>query len=228
MNGTDFNNGTSFESSISMAAPTSLPVIGLTLVLILCGYLALRTYNDFRQENVLKQALYDETGIDGNYVYAMPVEEKQSYNQLKAYLLFLRANGKPPHQGAKLELNVEKAKEILRTKLDDDERKKMKLALVKWMIATIEVLAKVERDRPGAARLYEKKLVSEDYWDGVQSCFQETHETIQAINAEAEFLEEGMGSQIFQQALQLWRLTKFREQQRSGESSAASSPTPKD
>ena len=228
MNETNFTNGSYFESSISMAGPTSLPAIGLALVLVLGGYLAFKTYMEFKQENVLKQALYDETGIDGKYEYKMPEEERIAFNQLKAYVLFLKANGKPPTQGAKLEMTMEKAKEILRSKLDEEERKRIKLALVKWMIATIEVLAKVERDRPGAARLYEKKLVSEEYWDGVQECFRETHETIQEINSEAALIEEGLESQIFTQALQLWRITKFREQQRSGENSASSTPPPKE
>jgi hypothetical protein len=91
------------------------------------------------------------------------------------------------------------------------------------MIAVIEVLARVERDRPGAARLYEKKLVSEEYWEGVQNCFAETHAAIEEISAEAEFIEQGWGAQIFQQALQLWRVTKIRERQREEEAAAASS-----
>ena len=172
----------------------------------------------------MKSAMYEETGINDKYEYSLPTEEMKIYNQLKAFLLFLKTNGKPPQNGAKLELPMEKARELLRTKLDDTEKKQIRLALVRWMIGTIEVLARVERDRPGAAKLYEKKLVSEEYWDGVQSCFRDAHQTIQMINSEAEFIEEGWGSQIFQQALQLWRVTKVREQQKS--ESGASTPQP--
>jgi len=136
--------------------------------------------------------------------------------------MYLKANGKAPQSGAKLEISLEKAKDILRTKLDDDEKKKIRTALVRWMIAVIEVLARVERDRPGAARLYEKKLVSEEYWEGVQSCFADTHGAIEEIGAEAEFIEQGWGAQIFQQALQLWRVTKIRERQREEEEEAKS------
>lgn len=127
--------------------------------------------------------------------------------------MFLKVNGKPPQPGAKLELNVEKAREIIRTKLDEEEKKKLRTVLMRWLIAVIDVLAQVERDRPGAARLYEKKLVSDEYWEGVQSCFQGSHEVIKEINGEAEFLEDGWGAQIFPQALQLWRVTKMREKQ---------------
>ena len=139
---------------------------------------------------------------------------------MKAFLIFFKANGKAPQPGAKLEMNVDKAKELLRTQLNEDERKKLRTGLMRWLIATIDVLAMVERDRPGAARLYEKHLVSEEYWEGVQSCFSETHETIQEINAEAEFMEEGWGAQIFQQALQIWRVTKVRERQKADEDAA--------
>lgn len=229
MNATNSTGEPFPESQLSMASPTSLPMIGLTVVIAILVYLAVKTYNEFKQDNKLKDALYEETGIDGKYDYQMPVDEKTAYDRIKSYVLFLKENGKPPpQQGGKLIIPIEKARDIMRTKLDDEERKKIRMALVKWMIATINVLARVERDRPGAARLYEKKLVSEEYWEGVQSCFRETHETIQAINEEAEFLEEGLGSQLFQQALQLWRITKMREQQRSGESSTAETPPPKD
>ena len=136
--------------------------------------------------------------------------------------MYLKANGKAPQTGAKLEISLDKAKEILRTKLEEDEKKKLRTTLVRWMIAVIEVLAKVERDRPGAARLYEKKLVSEEYWEGVQTCFAETHAAIEEISAEAEFIEQGWGAQIFQQALQLWRVTKIRERQREEEAVASS------
>lgn len=146
---------------------------------------------------------------------------------MKAFLMFLKAHGKPPTSGAKLELQVDNARDILRKQLDDDERKKLKTALVRWMIGAIEVLAQVERDRPGAARLYDKKLVSDEYWDGVQTCFEEVHEMIKDINSEAEFMEEGWGAQIFPQALQLWRVTKIRERQRSEENSGAQTPEEK-
>lgn len=218
----EFFNGTTLDPPITASAPTSLPVIGLTLVIVLCGYLAMKTWNEFRQESSLKSALYEETGINGKYEYSLPVDEMKAYKQVKAFLLFLKANGKPPTEGAKLELPAEKARELLRTKLDDEEKKRIRFALIRWMIGTIDVLARVERDRPGAAKLYEKKLVSEEYWNGVQSCFRDTHETIQLINSEAEFIEEGWSAQIFQQALQLWRVTKVREQQRS--ESGASTP----
>jgi hypothetical protein len=232
-------NSTS-SPGLEYVSQTELPVIGFTLVLILCIYLAFRAYREFTTENKLKSAMYAETGITSSYEYTLPEDEKvcfghttsslifqTKFNQTKAYLVYLKANGSAPESGAKLEISLDRARDILRSQLGDEEKKKIRTALVRWMIGTIEVLAKVERDRPGAARLYEKKLVSEEYWQGVQECFAETHSTIEEIRAEAEFIEPGWGGQIFQQALQLWRVTKIREKQREEEASAsAGSGTP--
>lgn len=190
----------------------------------MASLLAYKAYSEYKAENSLKDAMYEETGISGKYAYKFPTEDMLKYRQMKAYLLFLKVNGKEPEPGAKLEMPMEKAKEIFQSKLSDDERKRIKTALVRWMIGVIEILARVELDRPGAARLFEKKLVSDEYWEGVQTCFQETHETIKEISGEAEFVEAGWGSQIFQQALQLWRVTKIRDQQRSTDASASATP----
>ena len=214
----------STSQSLLDAAPTSLPAMGLAIALVVAAFVAFKAFNEFKAESSLKDAMYDETGINGKYEYKLPNDERVKYSQLKAYLLFLKVNGKEPTAGAKLEMPMDKAREIFRSKLVDEERKRIKTALVRWMIGVIEVLARVERDRPGAARLYEKKLVSEEYWEGVQRCFKETHEVIQEINGEAEFVEAGWGSQMFQQALQLWRVTKIRDQQRSADATP-SEPT---
>lgn len=223
------NSSSTTSQSLLDAAPTSLPGIGLAVAIVLASYLAYKAYNEFKVENSMKDAMYDETGINGRYEFELPAEEKLKYNQMKAYMLFLKVNGKEPEPGAKLEMAVDKAREVFRSSLSDEERKRIKTALVRWMIGVIEVLARVERDRPGAARLFEKKLISEEYWNGVQRCFQETHETIQEINGEAEFVEEGWGGQVFQQALQLWRVTKIRDQQKeaaASSSSGGSTPVP--
>lgn len=132
--------------------------------------------------------------------------------------MYLKKHGKPPQTGARLELKMDEAKALLRTKLDEEERKKLKMSLIKWMIGAIEVLAQVEKDRPGAAKLYDKNLVSEEYWDGVQQCFSDVHDTIKEISNEAEFVEDGWGPQVFQQGLQLWRITKMRETSRTPDS----------
>lgn len=131
--------------------------------------------------------------------------------------MYLKKHGSPPQVGARLEIKMDEAKNIVRTKLDDEEKKKLKMSLVKWMIGAIDVLAQVEKDRPGAAKLYDKNLVSDEYWDGVQQCFGDVHEMIQEIAGEADFIEDNWGQQVFQQALQLWRITKMRDSAKTPE-----------
>jgi hypothetical protein len=59
-----------------MHSPTNLPIVGFTLVLMLCVYVAFRAYKEFTAESNLKSAMYDETGIDGSYNYKLPTGEK--------------------------------------------------------------------------------------------------------------------------------------------------------
>ena len=107
--------------------------------------------------------------------------------------------------------------EILRTKIADQDRKKLKTLLVRYMMAVIEILARVEKDRPGAAKLYERKLVSDQYWSELNEAMKMVNGLLEKIMAEAEFIEEGWGSKIFPQAIQFWRLEKMREARNEGD-----------
>jgi len=64
------------EPPTMMYSHTDLPIMGFTLVVMLCLYVAFRAYKEFTAESKLKSAMYEETGIDGSYTYQLPVEEK--------------------------------------------------------------------------------------------------------------------------------------------------------
>jgi len=64
------------EPELSATDSSSLPAIGLSVVVILCVYLAFKAFKEFQQESSLKQSLYDETGINGSYEYKLPADEK--------------------------------------------------------------------------------------------------------------------------------------------------------
>lgn len=55
---------------------TSLPAIGLSIVVILCVYVAMRAYKEFTSDTQMKAAMYDETGINGKYEYTLPDDMK--------------------------------------------------------------------------------------------------------------------------------------------------------
>ncbi len=66
-----------FEQQHLIAAlDTSLPAIGLSLVVILCIYVAMRAYKEFTSDSNMKTAMYDQTGISGKYEYKLPTGEQ--------------------------------------------------------------------------------------------------------------------------------------------------------
>jgi len=64
------------DSIFSGITQHDFPVIGFTVVVILCIYLAVGAFKEYRTENRLKSAMYDETGITSTYDYELPEEEK--------------------------------------------------------------------------------------------------------------------------------------------------------
>jgi len=80
------------DSIFSGITQHDLPVIGLTLVVILCIYLAVGAFKEYSTENRLKSAMYDETGITSTYEYELPEEEKVCNPACRAFhaLLFSR------------------------------------------------------------------------------------------------------------------------------------------
>ena len=53
-----------------------MPAIGLSIVVILCGYLALKAYKELKDESASKFAMYEATGISEDYDCKLPVDEK--------------------------------------------------------------------------------------------------------------------------------------------------------
>ncbi len=65
----------SAEQPLLASAPTNLPVVGLTLAIILCIYLGMRAYKEYKQDSHVSSEFYADTGIDGSYNYKLPIEE---------------------------------------------------------------------------------------------------------------------------------------------------------
>merc|ERR1712039_1049627 len=97
-----------------------------------------------------------------------------------------------------------------------EERMGLKQALMKRLVACIDPLDQVNRDKPGNWKLWRGKLVSENYWNSLVAGEKLVHEEIEACIAEAEELEPGSREHIFPQALQIWR----RQKQEIGEAKA--------
>lgn len=75
---------TVFEQQHLIAAlDTSLPAIGLALVVIVCLYVAMRAYKEFTADTRMKSVMYEETGISGKYEYKLPDDEKVCSNECR-------------------------------------------------------------------------------------------------------------------------------------------------
>merc|ERR1711870_132143 len=89
-----------------------------------------------------------------------------------------------------------------------EERMGLKQALMKRLVACIDPLDQVQRDKPGNWKLWRGKLVSERYWGSLVDAERLVSEEIDMCIAEANEIEPGWSSQIFQHALHIWRQQK--------------------
>ncbi len=74
------------EATFAGLSQAELPIIGFTLVVVLCIYLAIGAFREYSTENRLKSAMYEETGITSTYEYELPEDEKVRF--LVARILF--------------------------------------------------------------------------------------------------------------------------------------------
>ena len=71
-----FMTDPSVDGAFAGFSQAELPIVGFTLVVILCIYLAIRAFKEYSTENRLKSAMYEETGITSSYEYELPEDEK--------------------------------------------------------------------------------------------------------------------------------------------------------
>merc|ERR1712179_641519 len=90
----------------------------------------------------------------------------------------------------------------------------LKWALIKRLVASIDQLDKVQRDKPGNWKLWREKLLSEVYWNSLCEAERLISAEIDTCVAEAEELEPGWREVVFRQAVQHWRMGKQREEEK--------------
>lgn len=94
------------------------------------------------------------------------------------------------------------------TKLPAEVRADLQRALVRRLVASLDNLETVQRDKPGNWKLWREKLVSERYWLSLCETEKFVSEEIDGCVAEADQLEPGWKQHIFRQAVQCWRMQK--------------------
>lgn len=96
-------------------------------------------------------------------------------------------------------------------KLEPEERLGLQQALMRRLVKTIDILDKVQRDKPGNWKMWRGKLVTENFWNSLCEAERIVGEEVDQCLAEAEELEPGWREHIFQQAVQFWRMDKHHK-----------------
>mmetsp|Transcript_36971 Transcript_36971/g.80273 ORF Transcript_36971/g.80273 Transcript_36971/m.80273 type:complete len:332 (+) Transcript_36971:167-1162(+) len=98
-----------------------------------------------------------------------------------------------------------------------EQKNELKKALLRRTLAGISRMEQVQKDKPGHAKLWHTKLVSEKFWESLLEAEKSVNQEIESCVAEAEEIETGWKEHIFPQALHLYRLQRQQQMQKEME-----------
>ncbi|EER19750.1 hypothetical protein Pmar_PMAR006677 [Perkinsus marinus ATCC 50983] len=176
------------------------PYIVLTLVVGVCGYLATIIFEDYRRQSTATSEFLQATGGTGEYEIDLPEEELNAYLDFKEKVLqeYLVKERK----GRVIsDLDAPEMMRIIRHEIPESDRRKLKALVLKRCIGCVHVLAQLQRDKPGAARMMDKKLVADKDFNA----------EMDDVVKESEMIEEGFGRNVWPQGLQFYRLEQHKE-----------------
>merc|ERR1712039_1079330 len=147
--------------------------------------------------------------VPETYVVNLPYADIDAYEDLKEKLQRSYAP-EALGNGHEKSSSSGEASSLWAQKVPPEERMGLQQALMKRLVACIDPLDQVQRDKPGNWKLWRGKLVSERYWTSLVEAERLVSEEIDICVAEANVLEPGWSSQVFQHALHIWRKKKKR------------------
>lgn len=176
-------------------------VVAIGIALAIIGYMAWRgsKTNPFFLEAV--PSLYPLTLPDADIDFYEDLKERLQKSYAPEALGYV--NGTPNGSAEAQPFTPSWAQ-----KVPPEELMGLKHALMKRLVACIDPLDQVQRDKPGNWKLWRGKLVSERYWNSLVDGEKIVSEEIDACIAEANELEPGWRDHVFQQAVQIWRRQK--------------------
>lgn len=203
-----------------MALPPAL-VGGLFLVAVVSAlaYMAYMVWSTSKPSDFFSEAVTD------TYPLEMAEEEIETYYMMKDKLQeqyapehFARAQagedaepviteGMDPKEAAMMTMPWT-------VRVPADQRGGLQRALLFRLVACIDKLDQVQKDKPGHWKLWQSKLVSEQYWDSLVEAEKMVSNEIESCIVEAEELQPGWKEHIFMQAVQHWRQTKQKEEEK--------------
>eukprot|EP00929_Paragymnodinium_shiwhaense_P056811 TRINITY_DN28448_c0_g1_i2.p1 TRINITY_DN28448_c0_g1~~TRINITY_DN28448_c0_g1_i2.p1 ORF type:complete len:264 (+),score=103.66 TRINITY_DN28448_c0_g1_i2:109-900(+) len=179
-----------------------LPPVFVAVCFMICSTAAAAAmlYVTFRGS---KPSDFFSEAVKSSYEMVLPQEEIDAYFELKDK--YVEA------AGSRAEATGDELPPPAHRFMLTDQLTELKKALMRRIMASIDRLDQVQRDKPGNYKLWREKLVSEHYWATLCEAEKIVGEEIDACCAEADELEPGWKPYIFRQAVQMWRMTKQRE-----------------
>merc|ERR1740121_3109245 len=159
--------------------------------------------------------------VNGIYDLELSEPDIEEYCRLKETLLEKYA----PEHAATIAEHAElgetaKPMERWTPKVPEEERTSLNKALMRRLVSCIGKLDQVQRDKPGNWKLWQSKLVSEQFWSSLLDAERMVSQEIDACILEAEELEPGWREHIFHQGVQCYRMHKQQEHQKQVETKA--------
>eukprot|EP00437_Effrenium_voratum_P018223 CAMPEP_0181448406 /NCGR_PEP_ID=MMETSP1110-20121109/27124_1 /TAXON_ID=174948 /ORGANISM="Symbiodinium sp., Strain CCMP421" /LENGTH=256 /DNA_ID=CAMNT_0023572555 /DNA_START=38 /DNA_END=808 /DNA_ORIENTATION=- len=177
---------------------SSVIIFAVCFFAVVVGAASLMAYVAWRGS---KQSEFFLEAVQERYECELSLAEINAYYDLKDRMQKQKAPDLP-------EDDEEAQDAWIREKLTLEERRVLQQALMKRLVSCFDRLDQVQRDKPGNFNLWRQKLVSERYWASLLEAEQLVSEEISSCVAEAGILEPGWNTQIFNQAVHIWRMQK--------------------
>jgi len=184
---------------MALLPPALVAGVFLVACLTALAFMIYTAWRGSKPSGFFMEAVADRYDLD------FPETEIDGYYDLKDKLQAQVEAEAPP--GALVE-GPDGAPALWAHRLPQEERLGLHQALMRRLVKDIERLDKVQRDKPGTWKLWQKKLVSEEYWNSIIEAEKQIGEEVDFCLAEADELEPGWREHIFQQAVQIWRMEK--------------------
>lgn len=141
--------------------------------------------------------------VSERYALELPEAEIDTFYELKDRLQALVGAEDAPPEGSSDAPPVPWAH-----RLPNEDRQALAEALMRRLVRTINCLDRVQSDKPGNYKLWQKKLVSEHFWASLVDAERLIGEEVDSCMAEADEIQLGWREHIFHQAVQQWRREK--------------------
>lgn len=200
------------EVCVYMAFSLQAALVGGLFLLVLGGALAAMAFLSWRGS---QPSDFFAEAVAPKYELEMAETEINLYYELKERMRQKRApEVSPDDDGGGGTDEDGEAREPWLQRLKDEERTILHKSLHRRLVCCLDRLDQIHKDKPGNWKLWREKLVSEAFWESFCEAEKIVGEEIEFCLAEADRIFPGMKEQVFSHAVQHWRMTKQKEEEK--------------